>query len=384
LGTGIAQLGVGLMYLLAARDQDARAFGAMVSALAFATALVGVVDWGSNNYWVRELAAQRAALGEVGARARTKVCAGALAIPLAGLACATTHLGIQWLEAAFVFAAVLAEQTATVGLRVGTRLELVGLVFLLDRAVATGTMLVFLAAGVPGSHALSLGLAIGAGAGCVAALLLDRRHSLPLRAKPFIRNPWAGSGAFGVATTATTLQSLDVFVLSASAGPASAGLYGAINRWTQPLGLLVSAYAQSIAPAVARAHGWRASWAAMRSAIWLPCAAALGCVVAALFSPALVALLLTTTYSGSARLLSVLAIGTIPAIANQILSVTLQARGHQSAPALLLLLGVTIQLLTVSAVGSHGGAMTAAIAFLAMQIFLLVGLSVSIIRAVRR
>jgi O-antigen/teichoic acid export membrane protein len=103
----------------------------------------------------------------------------------------------------------------------------------------------------------------------------------------------------------------------------------------------------------------------------------------AVFAPLAVHILLGEQYQGSAAVLRLLAIATIPAIVNQICAVSLQSLGHDRAVAGMVSGAVLVQLVLVCVLASAHGALGAGVALLIMQCTLMLAL-LAYIAVVRR
>ncbi|SOE74926.1 Membrane protein involved in the export of O-antigen and teichoic acid [Streptomyces sp. OV198] len=374
LGIGLAQVIAAMMYAIAARNGGPAAFGSVVAWISVGMACAGLLDFGSNAYWIRELASRRLPASHVGIRVLWKLgTAFLLAVTWTMVARMATGAWQSGIGSA-IAVSVLVSQTMAVGLRAAERADLAAATILIDRLSALSIMTVLILFGTSSSSALWIGLVGGALIAGGAAWRLTPPDFRFRIAGARARNPWQGTAAYGVSTVSAGAQALDVALLSSVGGPIAAGLYGAVSRWTQSLGLLVSAFSQVAAPVVASASSWDEAWARLRRGLWLPAVAIAGCVGVAAGAPWFVTVILGDDYAESADVLQVLALGTVPAIANQPLAVFLQSRGHQRPVSFLLVVGVSLQLATVLVLGPGSGALAAAAALALGQAVLLVGL----------
>ncbi len=366
------------MYLFAARDAGPSDFGATFTMIAIGVTAAGVLDFGTNSLWTRDLASGRTSVRAVQSAIAGKFLYSTAALVGALAVAASAGYAAQASIAVAIGISVLIGQALTVGLRAAARADLVALVILTERGLGAAAMAAMVCLGMSSLTALWIALASGAlSSGMVAWALAPQR--IGPGTVPSAR-PWSGSMGFGFGGLATSLQSADVAVLSAAGGPAAAGAFGAVSRWTQPMGLAVSAFAQSAAPVIAAANSWEAAWRRIRPSLWLPGLAIFGCILVALISPWIVATLLGEDYADSALVLTVLAVGTIPACCNQPLAIFLQFRGRQGIVGGVLMAGTCAQLVMVALLAPPWGGVGAAVGFAVTQCLILLALVVLVIR----
>lgn len=384
--TGLAQLVVAGMYIAAARSGSPAEFGLVVAAVAIGNAAVGFLDFGTNSLWVRELARGKLSRERLGHLSLSKL--------LIGLACAAVWVPLTLLIApstgywiaAPVALALLANQTMQVSLRGIGRADRVAWSILTDRVIGGGVLAALSFGGL--SPFLTLWIALSAGS--ASAALMGWRIT-PKSARPTFRNfkfmnPWSGSHFYGLSGLAISAQSLDLAVMTAVGGPAVAGTYGAVNRWTQPLGLLVTAFSSASAPFVAQSSSWKDAWIHVRKGLWLPITAITACIAVVALSPLIVNVLIGPQYRDSAVVLRILALATIPGIVNQPVSAFLQSMGREKPVSIIMVTNVLVLLLLVASIVPRLGATGAALAVLVTQTVVaaaLVGVALST-RRVRR
>ena len=365
--TAFAQILTALIYLFAARVSGPTAFGQVVTAIAIATSAVGVLDFGTNSLWIRETAKGALTTHDLARRALSKILIALVAFSIGGVLLLVLSPNPWLWTAAPIAMFLLISQTAQVPLRAHSRIGVVALSLVVDRLVGMLVLFGGMLLGADGAASLWLALVCGSIGGTLLLVsqMPGRRRLL---VSPELRHhPWRGSGFYGLSSMAATSQVLDVAIMSAVAGPAAAGIYGAVNRWTQPMGLAVSAFAAAAVPVVARARSWSAAWPQVKRALWLPGAALAACVVVIIGAPVFVDVLVGDAYAESATVLRVLAFGTLFAIVNQPVAVFLQSLGRDRAVSFVTLSLVAIQLGLVAVLASLYGAVGAAFAFLLTQ-----------------
>lgn len=362
--TGLSQVITAVMSLLVARSVTPSTFGVASAVMGLGIVVCGLVDFGSNEYWVREFARDRDRGSEMYQRLATKMV-------LSAILCLPLLASGFFLEGSIVWTLGLTmlflqfEQTMQTASRGAARAPIVSLTMLADRIAALAAVFVLAIVGM-GVERLLVALAVG---NLVGGLLLvpDVRRLVPDRAFRW-RNPWKGAFHYGVFSLSTSVQSLDVPLLGAVGGSFAAGQYGAVNRWTAPLQLLIGAFAQSSIPFVAGSKDMRSGWKAIRKGAPMLIAAFVCMIVLVVFAPQLTSLLLGAQYAGSAPVLRCLAIATGLIIFNQPMAMLMQATGRDSAAALAILLGVLVQLVLVALLAGPHGAVGAALGSIAGQL----------------
>lgn len=385
--TGIAQILVAVIYLVAARGSDPKALGLAVAAIALGTSAAGYIDFGTNSHWVREIARGTMGHRELSYRLFGKLALAAAAGVLWAVATIWLLPSSQLWIAAPVMWAILANQTLQVPLRGATRGDLAAVVVIADRVVAACAFFALIAVGARPTTVLWVSISFGSTTAAILAWFLARPSHRPAPLVSWRINPWSGAGYFGLASIANSTQGLDLPLLSLVSGPTPVGIYGAVSRWTQPMGLLAGAFASASAPFVARSHDIVAAWKHLRRGLWMPGLAILLAVGVFLGAPWIVQFLLGPAYAGSGDVLRVLALVSIPSIISQPTIGALQALGRDRFVAFAMMATVAMQLALVALLGSLYGAFGAALASLAMQVALLallvIGLGTEIARARR-
>jgi O-antigen/teichoic acid export membrane protein len=365
--TGIAQAISAVIYLFTARSAAPSEFGLVVTAVAIGSTAVGFLDFGTNSYWVRELASNRLNSSVLGQRLASKLLYSAAVFGGWTAAMAFFLPSSSLWMAGPVGMSVVLSQSFQVPLRGLGRGDLAAVATLADKTVAGAVFFALLSTGAAATSALWVCLSVG---GLSSALLCRQLTPQPSRAVLVLRratNPWSSSGHYGIASVAITAQSLDIPALTVFGGASAVGIYAAVSRWTQPLGLLAGAFSSASAPHIAKAHSARDAWDTARKSIWLLGVAIGLCLVTAILAPLIVETLIGTNYAGSADVLRILAISTVVGIANQPLYVFLQARGFDKPIALITVATVIIHLSLVALLSSNIHALGAAVASLCTQ-----------------
>lgn len=367
LGTGVAQVLLAVMFILAARSMSPADLGEVATALAIGTLLAGLLDFGTNSYWVRQLTSRRMSMSDLAPFRTGKLMSVVVVTTTFGVGAWAFVPSDAWVAAPVAALLALAQSNQAI-LRAEARSHLVALSLLIDRVVALATFLVLQSAlELPVGDSLWLAVCFGTLGGSLASRLLSTRGSRPAFDIRVPRWPYTHSRHYGVASLASSAQSLDLLLISTLAGSAAAGVFSAVNRWTAPLGLLVTAFAQAAVPFVAAAVSWREVWPVIRRVLWMPLSAIGGCVAIAFSAPLIVPILLGEDYAPSSTILQVLAIAVIPAIVSQPALAFLQARGHDRATGRILAIIVALQLVAICIGAYWFSALGAAVAILLGQ-----------------
>lgn len=372
--TGSAQLIMAFLYIVTARSSAPSEFGLVVTAIALSPIAVGLLDFGTNNYWTREFAANRLNPALLGRRLASKLFYSAAALAVWTVVTFALFPTTKLWMAGPVALSIILTQSCQVPLRSLGRGDLVAIAVLLDKTVAGASFVVLTGFGTSPISALWLSLSVGGVSSALLCWGLTPRVSRPRLRLNRSTNPWAASSHYGVATVAMTAQSLDIPMLTLFAGTGATGTYAAVSRWTQPMGLLAGAFSAASAPHVARAHSAAEAWNSARKAIWLLGAAGGLSLITAIFAPVIVSTLIGPNYPGSVEVLRTLAAATILSIVNQPVYVFLQARGFDKQIALITLFSVLIQLALVALLSSSMNAYGAAVAYLCTQLVLLISM----------
>ncbi|MFJ6284410.1 lipopolysaccharide biosynthesis protein [Pseudarthrobacter oxydans] len=376
--TALGQVIVAVLYICTARIEGPEAFGPVVAAIAVGSTLAGFIDFGSNSFWVRQIATSKMDLMTLGNGITGKLAMACIICLIWGTANAIVAPALQLWIAAPIAISIVLSQSFAVPLRAAGRSDLVAVGAIVDRAAAAIFYTFLLILGVEASLALWTCLT----AGPVIASALTR-WVLSGALKPQMRlilrhNPWKGSRHYGLSSAAVSAQTLDLTIMNLIAGPTAAGLYGAVNRWTQPMTLLAGAFTTSSAPIVARAASWKQAWPQVRRSAWLLAGAVLTCIIVALLADPLVTVLVGPEYDDSGGILQVLALGTIGAVLNLPVASFLQSLGRDRVVSAIITTGVVVQLALVACLSLQYGALGASLAFCVLQGLILISLVIAV------
>ncbi|WP_295823193.1 hypothetical protein [uncultured Microbacterium sp.] len=383
VANGGSQALLAVAYVIAARTASPDSFGFVASAIGVGMAMIGIVDFGANSFWMRSLASGRMTLSEAARRGFWKTTTAVVLGVLTLLASLVLPLPEEFLAVAPVFLSMTLAQLTQVPLRAAARSDLIALSIGISRVIMCAALLVMLLVGLPSTTALWISLAF---AGLLESILYlwltPKRRRYRLDDYRFI-NPWHGSAHFGIYSVATSFQSLDVSLVTSFGGAPAGGVYAAVNRWTQPLGLAVTGFTSAAAPFIASAKSFRAGWDVIRRAWWMLGVALAACVIAFALAPLIVPLLLGEAYADSVLVFQIMAIGTIPGLLTQPLAVFGQMRGADRAVGILTAAGIAVRLLATAALAAAFGAAGGALAYALSQAVLVVALGSVFARAVR-
>lgn len=370
--TGTAQIIMAVLYIFTARSSAPSEFGLVITAIALGTVAVGLLDFGTNSYWTREAAANRLNPTLLGKRLASKFLYSAAVLAVWTLITSTLFPASSLWMAGPVAMSIIFNQSCQVPLRALGRNDLVAIAILLDKTLAGAFFMILMALQTSPISALWLSLSIGGISSALMCWRLTPRLSRPRLALRRSTNPWSEASHYGIATVAMTAQSLDIPMLTLFGGTGATGTYGAVSRWTQPMGLFASAFSSASAPHIAKARSAREAWGSARKSIWLLGVAVGLSLLTAILAPFIVDTLIGPNYPGSADVLRILAAATILSIANQPLYVFLQARGFDKQIALITLASVSVQLTLVAILSGTMHAPGAAMAALCTQLVMLI------------
>ncbi len=354
------------------RQVGPASLGVVAVAMGAATVLAGLVDFGANSYWLRELSAHRLPAYDFRRRSGTKLIVGlSLAFAIALGLRMVGHTALS--GGGFVFGGLVLSQTLQVAIRAESKNLRLAAIVLMDRVAL---VLGYLSLTHWGHVAPDTGFYFAYLAGSVIDGGLCWRAARP-ELRPTFTSPlwlstWRGSRYYGASVLLTTLQSLDVVIAAAVGGQSVAGGYGAVSKWTQPIGLATNSYTSLLAPVVARAESSAHVWGTIRRTLWLPSASILVALIMAVMAKPLVLLLMGEQFIGSIPVLRVLCAAASMSAASQLLLTVLQARGREKTVAASMALGVGTQLVLVGPLAYWFGALGVAYASLAVQFLLLI------------
>lgn len=381
--TGGSQALVALAYVICARAASPESFGFVASAIGLGMAMIGIVDFGANSFWMRSLANGDMTLSDAARRAFWKTMTAALLGFALLIATLVAPLPSEFVAAAPVFFSMTVAQLTQVPLRAAARSELIAVALVVSRIAMFLNLTLMLVLGVDATTALWMSLTIGSFLESVLYLIVTPGlHRFVLGDYRFV-NPWQGSAHFGVYSIATSFQSLDVSLVTSFAGAPAGGTYAAVNRWTQPLGLAVTGFTSAAAPFIARATSFREGWLVVRRAWWMLGVALLACIFAFALAPVVVPLLLGDAYAESVLVFQIMALGTIPALLTQPLAVFSQMRGADRSVGILTACGIASRLVATAALAAAFGATGGAFAYAIAQGLLVLALGFVFLRAIR-
>lgn len=328
-GTALSQVLTAAAFVVAARDVRPDQFGYMVALLTVVPVLTQALDWGSQANLTRRLSSQAVGGGHYRAWMHRRVCVfGLTAFVLAALVFVLDVPPIVWLGSCLYLWTLGVVQPARAWPQVQHRFGTIASGKVLGRAVTLGVTVAALGVPIDAVSAAALlpwGMAVGSAA---EALFLMRTWPRPAGQRVSARAMWRGGGRIGIASLLGMTQQLDAAVVAAVAGVAQAGVYGAVSRWIAPLMLPSLAVGEVLYPRFASSSGrdgLRDAWRGARPVLVLSVVAA---ALAASVAEPLTSLLLGDAYAGSATVLVLLALGTIPLAFAAPVFTLLVARGH--------------------------------------------------------
>jgi len=338
-------------------------FGVIATAMALGAVGAGVLDFGSNSYWIRELASGRLTRDQLSPRVATRfLLAFAAAITITLVASLTDS---RFIATGILLLSTTAVTVLLVPLRAARRAELVGILTATNRAVSIGSYFVLRFFSVDAGQALWISIALG-DLSLIAYVGIRQRSHLGFGPRR-LSNPWVGAKWYSLSTLSVSAQQLDLPILTACAGAGAAGIYGGVARWVQPMMLATGSFTAAIAPFLAAQADLRAARSQVLRASWILIVTILISVGVILIAPWLVHTLLGPEYVGATAVLRWLAAAmTLNAIAQPLLA-ALMSRQFDHVAAVIMLAAVTMQLATVAALAPTLGAVSAGVGMFASQ-----------------
>lgn len=355
------------------REAGPGRLGIVTISMTLAIVISGLVDFGANGLWVRDLASGALEPEDYARRATTKVLVGVvLAGVIISLCLVIPALRPFWGTGVVMVSWILA-QTMHVALRADMKNSWLAVSMLSERLVLLALYLVLAAAGVNREFAFFSGYLTGAAVGAWVAFATMDPAKRPFRTPTPIGEAWRGARYFGLGSIMVNLSSADAAIAGAVAGSVTVGYYGAVSRWTQPIMLASNTFTTLLIPIAAREGTIRDVFARVRSALWLPAAGVVLCLVMAVAAEPLVLFIMGPQYAPSAPVLQILALAVALINVNQPAVAVLQARGHDRRVAFLLTMAVTVRLLVLVPLVWAFGAIGIALAFVFGETILLTG-----------
>lgn len=363
LGTGVAQVLVAVIYILTARAMLPTDFGVIATAMALGAVGAAVLDFGSNSYWIRELASGRMTRDQLNPKVATRFLLACIAATLVIVVASVT-------DARFAATGTLLLSTTfvtvfLVPLRAARRAELVGTLTVMNRAVSIMAFFLLRWLGVDAGQALWISIALGDLA-LTGYLGISDRSELRLGPRK-LSNPWAGAKWYSLSTLSVSAQQMDLPILTACGGAGAAGIYGGVARWIQPMILATGSFTAAIAPFLAAQTNLRSARSQVLRASWMLIVTILISVGVIIAAPWLVHTLLGPEYAGATAVLQWLAGAMILNAIAQPLIATLMARQFDHVAAVIMLAAVGAQLATVAALAPTLGAVSAGVGMFASQ-----------------
>jgi O-antigen/teichoic acid export membrane protein len=237
MGTIVNQISMFLFVLLLARTLSVVELGRSLVVIATATLLAALADFGTNSKWLIDLAAKTLSPASWLRLASAKILYTAF-IFLTGSAF-TICLGINTFPTIAILIGLLSHQTLLVYLKVFDLNKWYALLSGGERTLALCVLIVSYLTFKNTSDFYWAALGIGTFLCSALALLIILRHIAPAdRNAPNLSrvpNPWVRSGSFAATSLAGATRSLDVNLVNWVGGSHSAGLFGAVSKWVQPL-----------------------------------------------------------------------------------------------------------------------------------------------------
>lgn len=401
--TGIAQATSIGFYLLVARALDPSAYGDAMAVVTVSLLVSGLLNFGGNTFFVRELAAVRIGRTELGVRFAGRILFSVLVSGVLGFVLSITigqgdwRVGIGAL--ALTFSSHLAQMVLVLPIS-NQQLIVAGMSTFAEKFLPLFPAYFLMVSGklsaiyVP--YLIALGCVLGVvitvcftrGAKGLVISWLSKLLSPPVVLSPehklLLLNPWKRSVSIGLSSVAFSLQQLDVIITRYSASATVAGEYAAISRWTQPVSLLASSLGQAILPKMSRAVNIKGAVATL-VALWpMAAAIAVAAVMAAAVSDSLVTVLLGSAYAGAGAALAIFFLAMPISFIRQLMYLLLVSRQIDVPCARLVTVSTSVYLIGLPFLSWILGSVGAASAFAAYQSLMLAGFIAIIVFSARK
>lgn len=363
LGSGAAQVLVAVIYILTAREMQPVDFGVIATALSLGAVGAAVLDFGSNSYWIRELASGRLTRAQVNPKIATRLL---VALATAVIVVAVAIVADQrFIATGVLLLSTTAVTVQLVPLRAARRAELVGLLTVMNRAVSIVVFFGMHVLGVEAGQALWISIALG---DLALIIYLGVSECAQLRLGSWrLSNPWAGAKWYSLTSLSVSGQQMDLPILTACGGASAAGIYGGVARWIQPMILATGSFSAAIAPFLAAQTDLRTARPQVLRASWMLIITIVISVAVIGLAPWLVPTLLGPNYVGATAVLQWLAGAMVLNAVAQPLIAALMARQYDHVAAIIMTAAVGLQLATVAVLAPTLGAVSAGIGMFASQ-----------------
>lgn len=376
VGQGTAQIASALTFLILARSLDLAHFGILATLYGAALFLSILIDFGSSSYSTRELSVRPKSTKFAGQyRSRNILTSLAILLPITAL------LFPSFIEIAIAvcLSFVLAhERFISAPLRAAMNMGKLATVSAAEKLLVLLATYGLAQSGIINAAAFLTTSLITSLAGCVIIRLLWRPRYVAIVINPRSKrlvSPFAGVKHLGLTSVAIGLQSLDSAVIALTAGASAAGLYAAVGRWTQPLGLVTQAVTQAAFSEMVSANRHADAFRSLRLHLGMLAVASVPLIVVFCLADELTMFLLGPEYAGSTAVLQMLAGAVLFGVISSPLSSFLQARSDESFTSRVFLIAMPAQLALMCLLASLGGAGLGALAVLIIQGFLAITLS---------
>jgi O-antigen/teichoic acid export membrane protein len=368
-----------LGYVVAARLIGPAEFGGVLAAFGLAVIVVSFVDFGINNWTIREMVRTD---GSVESYARTlgvKIALGGVLATLwlgivGGMSIGSSRATAYLPFGIYIFFAALAS-TLAIPFRAQERFTPVAMSGVTEKA----SVLVILGGLVVANKLNAVGFSLALAVGPIAsstqlALALDRRFlKAPATTTHDIIAMWNAAKHFGLTGVASQVLRADVAIVAALSGASAAGIYAAPSRITLVLVLLPGALSITLFSRAARQT--RGTVVELRAVLLTLLLLMLPVLIAIyIAAPPLVHTVLGSDYAASVAVLRILLLMVLMNTVNQPLMAALQARGEDAFVAATLWISAGIGLVGVAIGAAALGPTGAAFGAVSMQAIVLVAL----------
>lgn len=379
-GQGLAQLASAVTFLILARVLGLEAFGSLATLYGVALFLSILIEFGSSSYTTRGLSVPGGLAG-FPSHYRSRNLLTATAVFLSFLT-ACIFPGQPVIHVALALAFVTAHQRyLTAPVRAALHMGRLAIITAFEKVVVLVVTYLLASFGALNETSFFLLCLISAVGGCcVLRCSWSGRYVVLVKRSggPKFSNPYSGLRHLGLSSVAVGLQSLDSAAIAATAGPGAAGVYAAVGRWTQPLGLMTQAVTQSAYSEMAGKKAHCQAFATLKVNLGLLSLASIPLITVFIFAEKLTLFLLGPEYAASTGVLRLLVGAVLFGVVNSPFAALLQARGDEAFTSKVFLTIMPAQLLLMCLMALFAGPVWGAAAILVIQGCLAIVLSLRV------
>ena len=237
IGSTLNQISSFLFVVFMARTLEVKSLGVALVCISTATLVAAVADFGTNSKWMIDLSNKSLSPEEWFGLAISKIGICLLSASVVILFCPQWEL--ETIPILAISICLMSHQTLLVYLKVFNLNRWYAILLGAERAIALLLLSISWLAFHNSSNAYWLSLSLGTAISSAIALTVII-SKLGFRRLDFLMNlrrfsPWRKSLSYAVTSLVGATRTLDVNLVGGLAGSYSAGIFGAVSKWFQPL-----------------------------------------------------------------------------------------------------------------------------------------------------